>query len=91
MNDKRKIRISDTVFAQEVDGRMVLLDMKNKYYFGLNEVGCLIWRLMQEKENLGEIYDGMLAACDVDPECLKSDLLGFIEQLKNDGLLEIEA
>ncbi len=90
MDYKQKISLSDTVFAQEVDGEMVLLDMNSENYFGLDEVGCSIWQIMQDKETLGEIYESMLAAYDVEPEHLKSDLLEFIEQLKNAGLLKIE-
>ena len=90
MDYKQKISLSDTVFAQEVDGEMVLLDMNSENYFGLDEVGCSIWQFMQDKETLGEIYESMLATYDVEPECLKSDLLEFIEKLRNAGLLEIK-
>ncbi len=90
MDYKQKISLSDTVFAQEVDGEMVLLDMNSENYFGLDEVGCSIWQAMQDKENLGEIYESMLAEYDVEPERLESDLLEFIERLKNAGLLKIE-
>lgn len=89
MEYRQKIILSDTVFAQEMDGEMVLLDMNGENYFGLDAVGCFIWQAMQEKQTLVEVYDSMLKAYDVEPGRLKSDLDKFIEQLENAGLLEI--
>ena len=39
MDLNKKITFADTVFAQEVDGEMVLLDMNSENYFGLDAVG----------------------------------------------------
>jgi hypothetical protein len=51
MDFSKKIIFSDTVFAQEVDGEMVLLDMNAENYFGLDSVASDIWKLLQEGEN----------------------------------------
>jgi hypothetical protein len=52
MDLNKKITFADTVFAQEVDGEMVLLDMNSENYFGLDEVGTAIWQAMQDDGNL---------------------------------------
>ena len=44
MNLDQKVIFAETVFAQEVDGEMVLLDMESENYFGLDEVGTSIWK-----------------------------------------------
>jgi len=46
MNLAQKVTFAETVFAQEVDGEMVLLDMESENYFGLDEVGTAIWQAM---------------------------------------------
>jgi len=89
MNLSQKIVFSDTVFAQEVDGEMVLLDMNSENYFGLDEVGTTIWQAMQEKEMLQEVYETMLDQYDVEPEILERDLLDFAHKLHESGLIEI--
>jgi len=61
MNDlNKKVNFSNTVFAQEVDGEMVLLDMNSENYFGLDEVGTSIWQAMQESETLQEVLNILL-------------------------------
>ena len=90
MNFNNKITFADTVFAQEVDGEMVLLDMNSENYFGLDEVGTAIWQAMQEKESLKEVFEVLLEQYEVEEDVLKKDLIDFVEKLKESGLLKVE-
>ena len=90
MNLNRKVTFADTVFAQEVDGEMVLLDMNSENYFGLDEVGTAIWQAMQEKESLKEVFEVLLEQYEVEEDVLKKDLIDFVEKLKESGLLKVE-
>ena len=90
MNLNKKIIFADTVFAQEVDEEMVLLDMNSENYFGLDEVGTAIWQAMQEKEVLQEVYNTLLEQYDVEAEVLEKDILDFVEKLVESGLVEVE-
>ena len=85
----QKITFADTVFAQEVDGEMVLLDMNSENYFGLDAVGTDIWQTMQEKETLQEVLEALLQQYEVEEEVLKKDLLAFVEKLQESGLITI--
>jgi len=88
MNLDQKITFADTVFAQEVDGEMVLLDMNSENYFGLDEVGTSIWQAMQEKENLKEVFEILLEQYEVEEDVLKNDLT-FVEKLEESGLVKV--
>ena len=90
MNLSQKITFADTVFAQEVDGEMVLLDMNSENYFGLDEVGTAIWQAMQEKKILKEVFITLMEQYDVESDVLEKDLLGFVEKLQESGLVEVE-
>jgi len=90
MNLNKKVTFADTVFAQEVDGEMVLLDMNSENYFGLDEVGTSIWQAMQEKENLKEVFEVLLEQYEVEEDVLKNDLVTFVEKLEESGLVKVE-
>ena len=90
MDLNQKITFSETVFAQEVDGEMVLLDMNSENYFGLDEVGTAIWQAMQESGSLEKVYQAMLEQYEVEPEVLQKDLLDFVQKLNDSGLAEIK-
>ena len=90
MNLNQKVTFADTVFAQEVDGEMVLLDMESENYFGLDEVGTSIWQAMQEKETLQEVFEVLLDQYEVEPEMLEHDLSDFVGKLLESGLVEVK-
>ena len=91
MNLNQKVTFAQTVFAQEVDGEMVLLDMESENYFGLDEVGTAIWHAIQEYDNLQEVLSALLEQYDVEAEVLEKDLSDFVENLQKSGLVEVEA
>ena len=90
MDLNKKVTFADTVFAQEVDGEMVLLDMNSENYFGLDEVGTAIWQAMQEKESLKEVLEVLLEQYEVEEDVLKKDLATFVEKLEESGLVKVE-
>jgi len=90
MNLNQKVTFAETVFAQEVDGEMVLLDMESENYFGLDEVGTAIWQAMQEKGTLKEVFDVLSEQYEVEPEMLEKDLSDFVGKLVKSGLLKVE-
>jgi ornithine carbamoyltransferase len=90
MNLNKKITFEDTVFAQEVDGEMVLLDMNSENYFGLDAVGTDIWQAMQENGSLQNVLETLLAQYEVEEDVLKKDLLTFLEKLQESGLVQVE-
>ena len=89
MDLNKKVIFAETVFAQEVDGEMVLLDMNSENYFGLDAVGTDIWQAIQEKETLQEFLETLLEQYDVEEDVLKKDLLAFVEKLKESELIEV--
>lgn len=89
MDLNKKVTFADTVFAQEVDGEMVLLDMNSENYFGLDAVGTDIWQAMQEKATLQEVLEVLLDQYEVEEEVLKKDLVSFVEKLEESGLVEV--
>lgn len=91
MDLSQKITFSQSVFAQEVDGEMVLLDMESENYFGLDEVGTAIWQAMQERESLQEVFEVLMEQYEVEAEVLQNDLSEFVEKLLESGLVKVEA
>lgn len=85
----KKVTFSETVFAQDIDGEMVLLDMTSENYFGLDEVGTAIWHVMQERESLQEVFSKLLEEYDVEEEVLKKDLFHFVDRLEKSGLITL--
>ena len=84
------IIIPDTIFVQEIDSEMVLMDINSDNYYGLDEVGCSIWKVIEASHGLLESYNRLLEIYDVEPETLKKDLLTFVETLAQNGLIRYQ-
>ena len=89
MDFNQKVEFPDTVFAQEVDGEMVLLDMVSENYFGLDAVASDIWQLLQEDKTLQESHDALLEMYDVSADQLRSDLESFVNKLVESKLASL--
>ena len=89
MNIKSEITLSKNVFAQEIDEETIILDSETQEYFSINEIGKVIWSLIEEKKNLEEIKAEMLDMYEVPQEQIEKDLLNFIQALEQKGLIKI--
>ena len=90
MNINSKITLSKNVFAQEIDEETIILDSETQEYFSINEIGKVIWSLIEEKKNLEEIKAEMLDMYEVPQEQIEKDLLNFIQALEQKGLIKID-
>jgi Coenzyme PQQ synthesis protein D (PqqD) len=73
----------------QVDAETVLLHVDKGLYFGLNEVGTLIWQQVQQPRKVQEIRDAILREYEVSPEECERDLFKLLGELLEKGLIEV--
>jgi len=74
------------VVCAELDGEAVLLRVDTGLYFGLDEVGSRIWKLLEQGASSDEICAVLLSEYDVDDEALRRDVYSFLDELETNGL-----
>ncbi|MDD5559558.1 PqqD family protein [Candidatus Methylomirabilis sp.] len=83
------VRIRDDVLSRDLQSEQVILDLNTGIYFGLDPVGTRIWQLIQEHQSLQKVLDSMLEEYEVaEAECTH-DLLHFVTQMADRGLVEV--
>ncbi|HEX6925919.1 MAG TPA: PqqD family protein [Longimicrobiaceae bacterium] len=84
------VRATKEQVSCEVSPDVIILNLKNGEYYGLNEVGAVIWELLQESRSVLEIRDRILERYpDVSIEECTGDLLNLLEELSASDLIEI--
>lgn len=83
-----RITISPDVLAQTVEGRTVLLDLRDERYYSLDDVGTQIWSLLTEHPDVDRIVEGMVALYQVDAGTIREDLRAFFARLAEAGLVQ---
>ena len=78
----------DTVSC-ELDGETAILNVQSGDYYGLDEVGASVWRIMSQPHTVAEIIREITSEYDVDPAQCEGDLISLISKLASHGLVEI--
>jgi hypothetical protein len=85
----QKASVPADVLFTEVGNESVMLQLKSERYYGLEEVGTRMWKLLTAAETIEAAYQQLLAEYEVEPEVLRRDLEALIERLVEQGLLEL--
>jgi hypothetical protein len=73
----------------DLEDEAAILHLKSGVYFGLNEVGAFIWRLLQQPRTVGEVRAAILAAYEVSPEQASHDLHALLAELRQHELIDV--
>ncbi len=79
--------MADNLTAAELGGEAILLDVKSGNYFGLNEVGVFILELLKNPRSVKYVVGKMLEEYDATSEQITADVLAFLNQLREQGLI----
>ncbi|MDX9960855.1 MAG: PqqD family protein [Aliarcobacter sp.] len=85
-----KYQIPQTVFIQEIDDEIILLDTITQEYFSLNEVGKNIIDLISENLTKDEMVEELSNIYEVDRIQIEKDLINFAKLLEEKGLITID-
>jgi hypothetical protein len=81
-------RIGDVLDA-DMDGEVVMMNIEQGRYFGLNQTGTRIWALLAEAVVISDLCDQLTAEFSVDPKQCEQEVVAFLENLLTRGLLQV--
>jgi hypothetical protein len=82
-----RVAIPEHVVFQELENECVLLNMSSEQYFGLDDVGTRIWKLLADEGETRTVLARLQDHYQVSEATLRQDLAGFIDKLQAEGLL----
>lgn len=80
---------SDVVLTELENKEAVLLHLKTKMYYSLNETGLRIWQSLNDGLTLNEISERLQQEFDVTPEKAKESVVNLIAELITEKLVEV--
>jgi hypothetical protein len=87
-----KYKLTSQQIASKVGGEIVILNHNKGAYYGLDEVGALVWNnLEEEPKTLEALCDAVLSAYDIDQETCQEDVELLLEDLISEKLVEVTA
>lgn len=87
ISESTRVVRNETVPTGEIDGELVALDIEKGDCFGMDRVGAAIWKLAAAPTSVGEIADRLVEQHDVERSRCLDDILPFVGELVEAGLL----
>jgi hypothetical protein len=75
----------EVVYTDLEDGA-VLLHLQTRFYYSLNDVGQVIWRLLDSTESVDELVQRLMAEYEVEEGQAKERVSAFLQELEREQL-----
>lgn len=86
----RHIKIPAHVISQTLDDQVVLLNLGDDHYYGLDRVGTRMFHLLKAKGDAEAIVPQLLEQFEIDEDTLRTDMAELLGKLQAAGLVVIE-
>lgn len=92
MDGQSKIRRSDDVVARDLSPGQggVLLHLESADYFGVNQVGMVIWDALESGRTVAELVEHVRSRVADPPAHLEADVHAFLESAAGRGVIVVE-
>jgi hypothetical protein len=85
------ISVADELIVGDLlDGEVVILNMKDNTYYGLDQIGGQIWNLIHNRTTFGDIIEVLINEYDVDYQKCYKDVHTLLEDMFRKGLIQID-
>ncbi len=84
-----RLRPAPSVYARAFGAEMVLLEFGRGEYYGLDEVGAVIWRRLEAGDTLGAVADHVATQFDVSRDVAFKDVVDLVAHMCDEALLTV--
>ena len=84
-----RVKVPDEVLISNLQDESVLLNLESERYFGLDPVGTRILSVLTTSDSIEAAYNTLVQEYDVDGQVLRQDLLALVENLVEQGLVQV--
>lgn len=83
-------RIDDKLLSSSLGKEVIMMDIETGDYLSLNEVSAKIWEMVETPVVVHQICKNLKDVFMVDRAVCEEQTLDFLQQLHQEGLLEIQ-
>ncbi|HET8711638.1 MAG TPA: lasso peptide biosynthesis PqqD family chaperone [Spongiibacteraceae bacterium] len=78
------------IIATQADQDIVMVSLATGYYYGISEVGRDIWNAIEEPKRVSDLINDLTRNYEIDAQSCERETLEFLEELINEGLVQIK-
>ena len=84
-----RVRVPDDVLISNLQEESVILNLDSERYYGLDDVGTQFLSALNTADSIEAAYEKLSQEYDVDEEVLRKDLLTLVENLVEQGIVQL--
>lgn len=84
-----KVNVSD-IAAKVIDGEAILINVANGMYYSMDNVGAVVWELIQEGHSVAQISECIAARYDASLETIRVDIGRLGDELLEGNIVALD-
>jgi Coenzyme PQQ synthesis protein D (PqqD) len=84
-----RVTSAPDVMLRIIGDEAVILNLKSEVYLGLDPVGTRMWTVLQSSPSIEAAHAALLDEFEVEPERLRQDMDRLLDQMLEQGLIEL--
>lgn len=89
MTRDTKIVRTNRALVSSIKDELVMFDVNAGQYYGLNNVATAVWNHLETEKTVNELAQALTAEFDISVEECRKELLKFLPELEEKGLIEV--
>lgn len=90
MQDSTRLERSPDVVGAELEGSIVLLQVKTGTYLELNGTGTHAWQSLEEPQRFSSLIESCLKDFEIDEATCRREMTSFLQYLATNQFIQIE-
>ena len=83
------IERTEGLISAEVGEETVIMSLHSGYFYQLNRIASLLWKLLETPAELSYLCDRMQARFEIEKDTCLRDIAEFLLAMRNQGILRI--
>jgi hypothetical protein len=89
LNGDSTVQHLEALVSAPMGDELAMMDLETGKYLVLDRIGAVIWEELDEPIRVRDLVDGLQARFEVDRDRCEADVLTFLRQLQDKGLLRV--
>lgn len=89
MNRDTTIVRTNKALVSTIEDELVMFDVNAGQYYGLNNVATAVWNHLETEKTVEELCQALIGEFDITLDDCRNELLTFLPELEEKGLIEV--
>lgn len=82
------VRRAEGFTTAQVRDDLMMLNVEQGAYYSLDPIGAEIWQLLEQPGTVQQLVDKLLKRYTVSPEQCQADVLAFLDEMRQNGMIQ---